>query len=60
MDMKKCCENCTFGQDSHRSFSSHCHRHAPKTMVTEYGIRAMWPPVQRSDFCGDFEPKNPE
>jgi hypothetical protein len=54
------CGNCAFGADENRRFGFKCRRHAPTSVMTEYGMRTFWPNVQTRDFCGDFELKDAE
>lgn len=56
--MTENCENCAFGQAPYGGFDYKCRRHAPKASMTEMGVRPLWPPVQPTDFCGDFELKD--
>lgn len=51
------CDNCAFGNTQYGYFDGRCRRHAPKMIIGELGPRTMWPPVQSTDFCGDFVAK---
>ncbi len=51
------CGNCAFGQERGQ-FSWKCRRHAPAAQQSEFGMKAYWPSVQMTDFCGDFELKD--
>ncbi len=58
------CGCCAFAVSPYGDHRRHCHRRAPKTVITfrgfwdgkdQYGPSTCWPETTTADFCGEWE-----
>jgi len=51
------CKNCKYFFVIDNKLAGDCRRRSPETPVHKFGA-AVWPQVEKNEWCGEFKPKD--